>query len=91
MPKEDENILKFNSFHKQQAVPFVIYANFEAITKKVQGCKSNDDTSYTEAYQIHEDFGYGYKIVCCYQNKRPYGPHTWHGHQVLQGNKSTAA
>ena len=49
MPKEGENILKFNNFHKQQAVRFVIYAGFEAITKKVQGCKPNDDKSYTEA------------------------------------------
>ena len=45
MPKEGENILKFNNFHKQQMVPFVIYADFEAITKKVQGCKPNDDKS----------------------------------------------
>ena len=41
MPKEDENIPKFKNFHKQQAVPFVIYADFEPITKKVQGCKPN--------------------------------------------------
>ena len=34
MPKEGENILKFNIFHKQQAVPFVIYADFEAIAKR---------------------------------------------------------
>ena len=26
MARESENILKFNNFHKQQAVPFVIYA-----------------------------------------------------------------
>ena len=37
MPKQGENILKFNNFHKQLPVPFVIYADFEAITKKVQG------------------------------------------------------
>ena len=47
MPKEGENILKFNNFHKRQAVPFVIYADFEAIMNKVQGCKPNDDKSYT--------------------------------------------
>ena len=35
MPKQGENILKFNNFHKQLPVPFVIYADFEAITKKV--------------------------------------------------------
>ena len=34
MPKQGENILKFNNFHKQLPVPFVIYADFEAITKK---------------------------------------------------------
>ena len=37
MPKQGENVLKFNNFHKQLPVPFAIYANFEAITKKVQG------------------------------------------------------
>ena len=76
MPKQGENILKFNNFHKQLPVPFVIYADFEAITKKVQGCeqseemkKDKDRRSYTEAYQTHKDCGYGYKVVCCYDDK----------------------
>ena len=42
MPKKGENILKFNNFRKQLPVPFVIYADFEAITKKVQGCKQSE-------------------------------------------------
>ena len=76
MPKQGENILKFNNFHKQLPVPFVIYADFEAITKKVQGCeqseemkKDKDRRSYMEAYQTHEDCGYEYKVVCCYDDK----------------------
>ena len=76
MPKQGENILKFNNFHKQLPVPFVIYADFEAITKKVQGCeqceemkKDKDTRSYTEAYQTHEDCGCGYKVICCYDDK----------------------
>ena len=69
MPEKGDNILKFNNHHKQQPVPFVIYADFEAIVKKVHGCKPNNDKSYTEAYQTHEDCGYGYKVVCCYNNK----------------------
>ena len=76
MPKQGENILKFNNFHKQLPVPFVICADFEAIMKKVQGCeqseemkKDKDTRSYTEAYQTHEDCGYGYKVVCCYDDK----------------------
>ena len=69
MPKEGENILKFNNHYSQQRVAFVIYADFEAITKKVQGCRPNDNKSYTEAYQTHEDCGYGYKVVYCYDDK----------------------
>ena len=76
MPKQGENILKFNNFHKQLPVPFVIYADFEAITKKVQGCEQSEEMenekngrSYTEAYQAHEDCGYGYKVVCYYDDK----------------------
>ena len=69
MPDKHNNILKFNNFHKQQAVPFVIYADFEAITEKVQGCMSSDGKSYTEAYQKHKDCSYGYKVECCYDDK----------------------
>ena len=69
MPDKDNNILKFNNFHKQQLVPFVIYADFESIIEKISGCKPNNDKSYTEAYQKHTDCGYGYKVVCCYDDK----------------------
>ena len=76
MPKQGENILKFNNFHKQLPVPFVIYADFEAITNKVQGCEQSEEMknekdrrSYTKAYQTHKDCGYGYKVVCCYNDK----------------------
>ena len=69
MPTKDDNILKFNNFHKQLPVPFVIYADFEAITEKIHGCKPGNEQSYTEAYQKHTDCGYGYKVVCCYDDK----------------------
>ena len=35
----------------------------------MQGGRPNDNKSYTEAYQTHEDCGYGYKVVCCYKDK----------------------
>ena len=69
MPTKDNNKLKFNNFHKQQPVPFVIYADFEAITENIQGCQLNNDKSFAEAYQKHTDSGYGYKVVCCYDDK----------------------
>ena len=76
MSKQGENILKFNNFHKQLPVPFVSYADFEAVTKKVQGCEQSAEMeneknkrSYTEAYQTHEDCGSAYEVVCCYDDK----------------------
>ena len=69
MPEKNNNILRFENHHKQQAVPFVIYADFEAITEKISSCKPNNNKSYTEAYQRHTDCGYGYKVVCCYDDQ----------------------
>ena len=69
MLTKDNNILKFNNFNKQLPVPFVIYADFEAITEKIHGCQPNNNKSFTEAYQKHTDCGYGYKVVCCYDDK----------------------
>ena len=69
MPDKSNNTLKFNNFHKQQPVPFVIYADFEAITEKISGCRPNNNKSFTEAYQKHTDCGFGYKLVCCYDDK----------------------
>ena len=68
-PTKDNNDLKYNNHHKQLPAPFVIYADFEAITKKIAGCRPNLNNSYTEVYQKHEDCGYGYKLICRYDDQ----------------------
>ena len=50
-------------------VPFVFYADFEAITEKVYGCQPDGAKSYTDKYQKHTGCSYGYKVVCCYDEK----------------------
>ena len=67
-------------------VPFVIYADFEAITKKVQGCEQSEEMekrSCTEAYQTHEDCGFGYKVVCCYDDKYSKPVKIYHGKNAV--------
>jgi len=49
-------------------VPFVIYADFEALTKKINTCHQNNKKSYTDPYEEHQACGYGYKVIC-HQNK----------------------
>ena len=68
MPEKGDKVY-FKNHHKQLSVPFVIYADFEAITEKVSGCQPSNEKSYTEAYEKHTDCGYGYKVVCCYDDK----------------------
>ena len=64
-------------------MPFVIYADFEAITEKISGCQPNNDKSYTEAYQKHTDCGYGYKVVCCYDDKYSKPETTYRGEKAV--------
>ena len=68
MPKEGSQVYFWN--HKKRLpVPFVIYADFEALTRKIDSCSPVGDKSYTQAYQKHEPSGFGYKVVCHYDQK----------------------
>lgn len=67
MPKKESKV-QFQNHHRQMPVPFVIYADFEAITEKVSGCQPNGSKSYTDKYQKHTGCRYGYKVVCCYDD-----------------------
>ena len=39
--------------------------------------------SYTEAYQTHEDCGYGYKVICCYDDKYSKPIQTYRGENAV--------
>ena len=70
MPSKDENILIFNNLHKQiLAVPFVIYADFQAITEKIQGCHLIIINHILKCIKTYSRCCCGYKVVCCYDDK----------------------
>ena len=48
-------------------VPYVIYADFEALVRKIQGCERapERDKSYTEKTEWHVACGYAYIVVRC--------------------------
>lgn len=83
MPDKDYNTLKFHNFHEQLAVPFLIYDDFEAVTENMQGCQPNNDKSYTEVYQKHKDCGFGYKVVCRYNDKYSKPAQIYRGENAL--------
>ena len=53
------------NYHKQLMAPFVIYADFECITVPIK----EEHGKQTVAYQEHKSCGYGYKLVCQYDDK----------------------
>ena len=79
MPKEGSKVF-FKNYRNQLMAPFVIYADFESITPR-----NLDSTvftpppkhnvletilkSFSMPYQKHVNCGYGYKVVCCYDDK----------------------
>ena len=74
-PKEGST-LEFKSLHKSLPVPFVIYADLEAILKLLskKNMNKNNNDSYTVKTHEHITCSYGYKVVCHEDKKysRPY-------------------
>ena len=61
VPKLGKTIT-FKNFKKSIRVPFVIYADFEAITEKIDSATPNPEKSYTEKYQKHTPSGFCYFV-----------------------------
>ena len=51
---EKGSILKFKNFPHSEKVPFIIYADTEALIKEMHNCDPNPQISYTKKYQKHE-------------------------------------
>ena len=64
LPTEEDKWLEFKNIGKQMKVPFIIYADFEALNSPINSANNSPDSSYTESYQKHEPCGYAYKVVC---------------------------
>ena len=65
MPKEGENKLAFENYHKQLPAPYIIYADFEALTAKIEGPEPHPAKSNTQRTQHHEACSYSYIVVRC--------------------------
>ena len=61
---------KFKSFRETVKIPFVIYADLEALLHKLTVSQKQEmKQDQTEKLQKHVACSYGYKIVCCYDDK----------------------
>ena len=70
MIKDDEGkflgpeYIYFKNHYKKQRVPFVVYADFECFTEKIDTCQPEEGKSFTNQYQKHSPSGFSYLIKC---------------------------
>ena len=66
MPEVGKNDkITFQNHHKQFPAPFIIYADFEALTTKIEGPELDPSVSNTQRTQLHETCSYCYVVVRC--------------------------
>ena len=83
MPQPGSKVF-FYGHQKQLPIPFVVYADFEAITEKIDSCSPPEHKSYTQAYQKHKPSGFGYKVVCHYDKKYSKPAVIYRGENVIE-------
>ncbi|XP_052765064.1 uncharacterized protein LOC128206548 [Mya arenaria] len=60
----DNDILNFKDYEKTLKAPFIVYADFETVNKKLPTCASNPKHSSTTQNTKLEVCSFGYKVVC---------------------------
>ena len=80
MPKEGENKMAFQNFYKQMKAPYVVYADFECIIKKIATCEPDSKKSFTVKTEKHEACGF-YVVVRSDGQTR--GPYTYRGEDAV--------
>lgn len=61
LPKDGEHKISYKRIEYELRYPFVVYADFEALT--VPFVDGKEDEAKTHAYQKHDCISYGYKVV----------------------------
>ena len=80
-PKQDENKMTFKNFHKQMKAPYVVYADFECILRKMSMCEPDNSCNFTMKTEKHEPCGFSYVIAR--SDGQTYGPFTYRGEDAV--------
>ena len=68
MSSEDTKILEFNQYQKYDKAPFIIYADFECIIEKIDGCKNNSENSSTTRVSEHILSGFSMSTISSFRS-----------------------
>lgn len=62
MPSEGEKYLNFKNCNRKMRVPFVIYADFESFTERIDTCSPHNEKRFINKCQSHKPSGFCYYI-----------------------------
>ena len=68
MPSEETKILELNQYQKSDKAPFIIYADFECIIEKIDGCKNNPENSSTTKVSKHIPSGFSMSTISSFRS-----------------------
>ncbi|KAG7299574.1 hypothetical protein JYU34_016555 [Plutella xylostella] len=68
LPKQG-SFLAFKNYERKQNMPFIIYADFETMLQRHQGCEADPNIASTSTLQQHVPSAFGYYIVCTMDEK----------------------
>ena len=69
MTSKDTKILKFNQYQKCNEAPFIIYADFDCLIEKTDGCKNNLGKSSTTKVGQHIPSCFSMSIILSFKSK----------------------
>ena len=58
MPSGEDNISELNTYMKSDKMSYIIYADFESLIRKIDGCAHNPENSSTTRIGKHVSCGY---------------------------------
>ena len=68
MPSDDTKILEFNQYHKSDKASFIIWADLECITEKIDGCRSNPENPSTTKLRQHIPSGFSVSTISSFRS-----------------------
>ena len=81
MPKEGDNKMAFKNFYKQMKAPYVVYADFECLVKKISTCEPDNKQSFTVKTEKHESCGFSY--IAVRSDGKTFGPFKYRGEDAV--------
>ena len=67
MPSEKDKILQFNQYMKSNKIPYIIYADIESLSRKIDGCVNNPENSSTTK-NMWVYCGYSMSTICAFDH-----------------------